>query len=116
MRSEQRDKLIAALKCALLQAKYARDAVNKSESESASFDMDADRTTGAEISDISNSTADIQSWTKLIVQSYATSESLRLDIVDSDAHCVARFTEFEFVVDSLARSVDVQMQIWITGC
>jgi hypothetical protein len=32
MRSEQRDKLIAALKCALLQAKYARDAVNKSES------------------------------------------------------------------------------------
>ena len=108
MRSEQRDKLIAALKCALLQAKYARDAVNKSESESTSFDMDADRTTGAEISDISNSTADIQSWTKLIVQSYATSESLRLDIVDSDAHCVARFTEFEFVVDSLARSVDVQ--------
>ena len=54
MRSEQRDKLIAALKCALLQAKYARDAVNKSESESTSFDMDADRTTGAEISDISN--------------------------------------------------------------
>ena len=107
-RSEQRDKLIWALQCALLQARYARDAVNKSESESTSFDMDGDHFAGTETLDALNSTAVIQSWTKFIVQSYAISESLRLDIVDCDARSVARFTEFELVVDSLARTVDVQ--------
>ena len=108
LRAEQRDKLTAALKCALLQAKYARDALNKSESESASFETESDHAVGVNVSDISNSTADIQNWTKLIVQSYATSESLRLDIVDSDTRSVIRFTEFELVVDSLSRSVDLQ--------
>jgi len=101
--SEQHDKLLSALECVVLQAKCAMDAYYKRDSASAFVEnMDAPSDILNIAREASSSTADLQSWTKLVVQCYATSESLRKK---SNSR---RQRVFEAVTESLAWSIDAR--------